>query len=131
MALGPPNLASTVSRFSMPAVRRRYGPPTQTDEKLLADGVPTESPVQIHHWPASGETIEQLPEGTEKTNVREGTTTSDIRGPVELTGERADSIVIGAKEYTVVSVGPRNTGSAGTLTAQSLVMTEVQARSWP
>lgn len=129
---GPPNLASTVARFSSQGTRRRYDPPTLTSEKLLADPEPTDTAASVHHFPATGETVAQLPEGTETTNVREGHTVSDFRGPDEDTGARADSFIDRAgKEYQIVLVGPRAVGPLGEETSRRIVMVQVKARSWP
>lgn len=123
MPLGPPNLASTARRFSTPVTRRRWAAPTPTAEGLLADPAPTETSGRAHHWPASGETLERLPEGTERTDVREGTTTMDLRvddGSVA----RADSLVDDQTgvEYTVVAVSPRRVGPGGVTRWRGFVM---------
>ena len=129
MPLGPPNLGPTAAQFSTPVTRLRFAEPTVTAEGLPADAAPTETPGRAHHWPASGETLERLEEGVERSDVREGTTSLDLRvvedgpsGDVEIT--RSDGLrddVTGV-EYTVVSVAPRRVGAAGTVTWRGFVM---------
>lgn len=122
--LGPPNLAATAARFATPVTRRRWGAPTVTAEYLLADPEPTETAGWAHHWPASGETLEWLPEGVERSDVREGTTSLDLRVVEDGEVTRPDGIrddVTGV-EYTVISVAPRRAGAMGTTTWRGFVM---------
>lgn len=122
--LGPPNLASTAAAFSTPVTRLRWEEPTVTDEGLLSDGSATESPGRAHHWPASGEALERLPEGVERSDVREGTTSLDLRVVEDGEVSRSDGLrddVTGV-EYTVISVAPRRVGPAGTVAWRGFVM---------
>lgn len=130
MPQGPPDLSSTAARFATPVVHRRYGVPTVTSERLLQDGAPTDTPGMAHHWPASGETLERLEEGTEAENVREGTTSIALRGPEEAQalGTRADSILWGSDEYQIVELSPRAVGTDGVVTWWSFVMVRVPTR---
>lgn len=133
MSLGPPNLASTARRFYTPVIHRRYGEPVVTSEFLLADPVPIDTPGRAHHWPASGETLERLPEGTEGADVREGTTSLDLRAQDTTTDPptRGDSLVVDGMEYQVVEVAPRHVNAAGVVTWRSFVMVAIPARAWP
>ena len=130
MPQGPPDLSGTAARFATPVVRRRYGVPTLTAERLLQDSPPTDTAGRAHHWPASGETLERLPEGTEAENVREGTTSMVLRGPeeAEALGTRADSILVGSAEYQVVEWSPRFVNAAGVVTWYSFVMVRIPTR---
>lgn len=130
MPLGPPNLAATAARFSTPVTRRRYGEPTTTAEGLQNDPEPTDLAGRAHHWPEPGRTLERAPEGYETTEIRAGTTSLDLR--LEDTGRaRADSILVGSVEYTVISTAPRHVGPDGVVTFRSFVMARVEARTWP
>lgn len=131
MPMGPPNLASTARRFSVPVTHRRYPAPTTTAEYLLNDPEPTDTPGRAHHWPEPGTTLERAPEGYESTEIRAGTTALDLR--VEADGGiRADSLLDQAGvEYTVILTAPRNIGPDGTVTWRSFVMARVGPRTWP
>jgi hypothetical protein len=129
MPLGPPNLAATSARFSTPVTHRRYGEPTTTDEGLQNDPEPTDTAGRAHHWPEPGRTLERAPEGYETTEIRAGTTTMDLR--LEDTGRaRADSLMVGDVEYTVISTAPRHVGPDGVVTFRSFVMARVEPRAW-
>lgn len=123
MPLGPPDLSSTAARFATPVTRRRWAAPTYTAEGLPADAAPTETSARAHHWPASGETIERLPEGHEWTDVREGTTSLDLQVD-DGTSARADSVVddVTGIEYTVIAVSPRRAGPGGLVRWRGFVM---------
>lgn len=127
MPLGPPNLASTAARFATPVTRLRYPEPTYTAEYLPVDAAATETPGRAHHWPASGETLERLPEGVELSDVREGTTSLDLRvvedGEVTRSDEIRDDVT--GVVYTVISVSPRRAGPAGVTTWRGFVMARV------
>ena len=63
--LGPPRMASTVRRFSVPVTRRRYPTPAvRNAEGLHAYPTPTASTIMAHVFPAGGAT-ERLPDGRE------------------------------------------------------------------
>lgn len=123
-------MAPTARRFATPVTHRRYGPPVPTAEGLENEPEPTDTPGLAHHWPASGETLERLPEGYETSDVREGTTALALRLEDTATGARADSLLVGGVEYTVIAVAPRHTGPSGVVTLRSFVMARVQARAW-
>jgi len=59
--LGPPNLASTVERFSMAGlVERTYGPDSTTAEGMIAAGAVVDTPLVAHIFPAPGDTVARL-----------------------------------------------------------------------
>ena len=103
MPLGPPDLSGTALRFATPVVHRRYGPPVPTAEGLENDPEPVDTAGLAHHWPEPRTTLERAPEGYETTEIRAGTTALDLRIEDRTTRARADSILVGEAEYTVIS----------------------------
>ena len=124
MPLGPPNLAGTAARFATPVTRLRWAEPTYTAEGLPVDPEPTETAGRAHHWPASGEALERLPEGVERSDVREGTTSLDLRVVEDGEVTRSDGLVddVTGVEYTVISVASRRAGAPGVTTWRGFVM---------
>ena len=59
MGLGPPNLSSTVARFSFPGVRRRFDSQTVNGDGY-AEANFTDTPTQGHLFPASGELLQRF-----------------------------------------------------------------------
>ena len=132
MPLGPPDLSTTASRFAFLATRRRYTQPTVTGEGLPQDAAPTDSAVLVHSWPASPETVERLLEGVEGRDTIEGTAVAVPGGAADFvlgdraTGRRADSLVLDALEYEVVSTNPRRVTEAGVVTWSTFVAAQVR-----
>jgi hypothetical protein len=133
---GPPNLAGTSLRFASLHARRRYPAPTSS-QGLEVQGAPTDTPVWVHAWPESGQTLERLPQGLEGRDVVGGTASATVGGTAELAtaDERTaaegaptlpDSVVLGGVEYEVVASGPRRVGPGGVVTWQTFIAARVQ-----
>jgi hypothetical protein len=117
--IGPPNLASTVSRFSFPISRTRYGP-TTTD---LATGLPVRgaavtTTILAHVWDAPADVIALLPEGGERGRVVEGHTVDvlGVLGDDNDTVQAADLLGYDGDTFRVIQVTRRSTGPTGAIT---------------
>lgn len=60
MILGPPNLVSTVERFSMAMALRDYAPDSTTPDGMIAAGATVDTPIVGHYFPAKGDDVERL-----------------------------------------------------------------------
>lgn len=113
--LGPPRMASTVRRFAVPVVRRRYPTvPAQNAEGLPVYPAPEASNIMAHVYPSAGETA-KLPEGGEAAaEVTVRSPANDLRAANEQTGELADEIVWMGATYEIVDVDEWQGGASQT-----------------
>lgn len=110
--LGPPRMASTVRRFSVPVTRRRYATAaTRNAEGLRAYPTPTATTIQAHVFPANTETV-KLPEGGEASARVEVHTADDVRIADEQAGLLADEVVWQGLIYEIVTVNLWQGGAA-------------------
>jgi hypothetical protein len=114
--LGPPRLASTVTRFCFPGVRRRYtGLTTNGDGYQIKDGQ-TDLQTIGHVFPASGEILQRF-------SLQDVAGLFEVHTPTELktadreAGTPADRWLVSIRgvqyEYEVQAAGPWLEGPAG------------------
>jgi hypothetical protein len=124
--LGPPNLASTVDRFSFPVTLRRYAATTTNADGLPVRGASADTTIRAHVWDAPAEVLELLPEGARDGRVIEGHTTVDVRTDDVNSGLPADLIVYDGRSFRVLEVTRRSTGPTGAVTVWRFVASEVE-----
>lgn len=112
--LGPPRMASTVRRFSVPVTRRRYPTPAvRNAEGLHAYPTPTASTILAHVFPSGGAT-ERLPDGREVASEVEvhAPVAGSLRAGDEQTGDLPDEIVWQGATYEIDNVDEWQGGAA-------------------
>lgn len=126
MLIGPPNMSSTVERFSFAIEVVEYAGVPETDEGLIPGGAETVTPSLGHFFPVDGETIERLelqnPGAVFGLHVPTPALTAVTKGSTQ----RASVLRFGGKDYEVKSLQPWLEGPAGTETWQVAVVQEVK-----
>ena len=113
MALGPPQLGSTVARFSFPVVRIRFAPDTVNADGLATRGAETRETIQAHVFPATRQTLATLPQGYEAARVVEGHSVDPWSAGDEDTQVPPDQMIYRGKRYRVITSGAWTDGPAG------------------
>lgn len=132
MALGPPQMASTVARFSVPVTRRRYEPSTTNADGLQASAGYTDTPIQAHVFPAKPKTLERMPEGHSSSNTIEGHAASDelrtILEGSEIPGDRyrADVLIVDGEQFEIFEASRWREGPAGAAVWFAVVAVKVK-----
>lgn len=126
MPLGPPNLASTVLRFSFPVTRRRYAASTTNADGIRVRGAAAETTIRAHLYGATHETLERLAEGHVGARVIEGDTVDDVRTVNEDAQLPADLVRhVDGRWYEVIELVEWRHGPAGAISYRHIVGVEV------
>lgn len=125
MPIGPPDLSSTVERFSFPITRRRYGSSTTNADGMRVRGAAVDTEILAHAWDAPADVLANMPEGQIGTRVIEGHTTSSLRIADEGNDVAADVLIIGGLQYEVIQVTDWRAGPAGATAYYRFLATEV------
>lgn len=130
MPLGPPDLSSTVRRFSTPGTRRRFDPSTTNADGYRAPGAATDTTGLGHTFPASGDTLTRF-ELQDTAGLYEVHTELELltakRSPSSAPDQWVVSIRGVVKTFQVVAAGPWLEGPAGANTWTVGVLQEVVA----
>lgn len=113
MLIGPPDLSSTVERFSFPIVVRDYAADTATDEFLIAAGSTTDNATIGHVFPAKGADIARLELQSPGAVVEVHTPYKDMRVAVQGSQLRGSVVVWNGREYEVQALGDWWSGPDG------------------
>ena len=126
MMFGPPQMASTVARFSSTGIGLvDYGASVDNGEGLLAGDPQPPTPIVGHYFPAPGETITRL-ELESSANVLEvHTPEPSLTAQTKGSSQRGSVLVIDSKTYAVVSLAPWFDGPAGDVSWQVAICQEV------
>jgi hypothetical protein len=113
-------MVSTVRRFAVPVVRRRFGVTTTSEAAgsagLLVIGTSTDT-AGVAHWYAATTTATPAPEGQTNDGTVEGSTDIvDLRAADDLERLPADVLVLNGSTYEVTAVTPICSGPDGTPT---------------
>ena len=131
--LGPPNMASTVARFSYPRRIWNYVDKAETTpggerRNVL---VPTEDTIRIHMHPASGATVKRLSEGQEVADFQTGYTSGNVRVMDPVTGVRGVPVEPEGKIYEAIEQGDWTSGNTGATTWRQFHFARVLDRNVP
>lgn len=127
MALGPPNMAQTVRRFSYPVARWRY--PTAgvaNADGFIVQPTPVESTISAHIAPAPGRVVELLPPGHTGKRTVVVYTADELQVADDETQIHGDVIVHAGIAFLVIKRGSWTGGSVGGATYRDHVAVEVR-----
>ena len=128
MGLGPPNMASTVARFSTPGTRRRPGAWTTNSDGFRVAGADVDTASEGHLFPASGDILARF-SLQDVAGLYELHTPLEMRAPNRDAGTPADQWIatVQGRErvLSVVAAGPWLEGPAGATTWNVAVLQEV------
>ena len=127
MALGPPNLSSTVARFAFPVTKIRYETAsTRNSDGIKVPPVPVESPSRAHVFDAPAATIERLGLGQERSRVVEGHSPDPDWRTAPKGGPKADRIRTDTETFEIFHVQRWNEGPIGKRSWVVLVAIKVE-----
>lgn len=128
MSLGPPNMSSTVQRFSTPGTRRRDAPWSTNADGFRVDGASTDTVGLGHIFPASGDLLQRF-SLQDTAGLFEVHTELELRTADREAGTPADqwlAIVRGnLRTFDVVAAGPWLEGPSGANTWTVAALQEV------
>lgn len=129
MGLGPPNMSSTVARFSFPGTRRRPGTWTTNSDNFRVAGPDVDTVSEGHLFPASGDVLSRF-------SLQDVAGLYELHTPLEMrTANREAQQPADQWVYTVqgrervlevVAAGPWMEGPNGATTWNVAVLQEIK-----
>jgi len=128
MALGPPNLSSTVARFAVPVTKRRFPvASTRNAEGYKVPPAAVDTPSRAHVFDAPAATIERFKLGQERRRVVEAHSPDPDWRTAVKGGPKADRIVTDTEQFEVFHVARWNEGPVGKRSWVVIVAIKVEA----
>lgn len=134
MTLGPPNLASTVNRFSFPRQAYNYDVTnTVTDAgEMINSADPTPLTIRIHMHPSKPSVVKRLAEGHEVADFQTGQTTdSRVRIADPDAKLRGTVVIHNGKQYEAIEEQDWMAGSSGVHSYRTINFVRVHDRRIP
>lgn len=128
MALGPPNLSSTVQRFAVPVVRRRFPTPSvRNAEGYKKEPAFVDTPNRAHYFDAPAAIIERLGLGQERSRIVEAHSPDPDWRTATKGGPKADRLVADGEQFELFHVQRWNEGPTGTRSWVLMIAIKVEA----
>lgn len=125
MLIGPPEMGSTVARFSFPISVVDYAADTVTGENMIAAGAEILTQTFGHKFPLAGEEIDRLELQSPGAVFALHTPAPDLVVAVKGSKQRGSVLRFDGRDYEVKALKPWEGGPAGAAVWHEAIVQEV------